>query len=269
MPLADIEQSFMQCLIKPYHDADMFMSNLVVTGSLSPEKQISIYRSNINGAHESVLAQIYPACKTILGEGYFNQLCLIYRIQFPSKHADLNKYGKHFPVFIKVFLEKHNELQAFSYLSDLALLEWNWHAIYYSCNDLPFDFSLLANVAEEQQQKLVFHLSNTVSLQSSCYPVLAIWRANSAELNYEKQESEQAFEMPDEEICFCIFRDNYEMALKELSTTQFEILQAIKAGQTLGELSDSFGDDLQPALNYYIQQGWISGFSVDEMSNVR
>jgi len=269
MPLADIEQTFMQCLITPYNDADMFMSKLVVAGSLSSEKQLSIYRSNINGAHESVLAQIYPACKTILGEGYFNQLCLLYRIQFPSKHANLNKYGKHFSVFIKDFIEKHNELQAFEYLPDLVLLEWNWHAIYYSCNDLPFDFSLLANVAEDQQQKLVFHLSNTVSLQCSCYPVLAIWESNRPELNNKQLKSKQTFEMPDEEIHFCIFRDNYEVSLKELPATQFEVLQAIKAGQTLGELSDRFGGDLQPTLNYYIQLGWINSFSVDEMSNVR
>lgn len=85
MPLAKTEYAFMDYLIQSQNNETDFLSELCTVGVLTKEKQLEIYRSNINGAHEKVLGQVYPACKNILGEDYFNQLCGLYRIENPSK----------------------------------------------------------------------------------------------------------------------------------------------------------------------------------------
>ena len=101
MPLANIEKSFVGSLLQPQENDTVFLSELLPINSISKEMQLSIYRSNINGAHQKVLGQVYPAILNILGEVYFNQLCRVYRLEYPSMDADLNNYGEKFSLFIK------------------------------------------------------------------------------------------------------------------------------------------------------------------------
>jgi len=264
MPLAEIEKNFMRSLIEPYRAADVLLSQLEIVGDLSPEKQLAIYRGNINGAHEIVLAQVYPACKNILGEEYFNQLCLLYRIQFPSVNPDLNVYGQHFHEFIKSCIDKHKELWDFNYLPDLVLLEWYWNATYFDEDDSSFDFSRLTEVSAEQQHAMVFCLRKSVSLISSIYPIIDIWKSNRAEVSCI-----QSFNMPEKKLNYCIYRDDFEVKLKALSQIEFDLLTAINEKKTLGDLSEEFGTNLQSVLYQFVQQGWICGIGLHGVSDVR
>lgn len=256
MSLADIQKNFMQCLMADQGNVDGFLSELSGMKTLTPDRQLSIYKSNLDGAHEKVLAQVYPACRNIVGEKYFNQLCRQYRYQFPSVQSDLNSYGKAFSDYLKASLIDHKELEDFNYLPDLALLEWYWHATYFAEDDRPFDFNKLAQVSVEQQQALAFKLSHAFSVQKSVFPVIDIWQANNNTLT----SNNQMFEMPASNVYYCIFRKDYQVDIEVLSQYQFELLVAIGQQHTLSQLSEKAGIDLQQQLQYYIKQGWISGF---------
>jgi len=255
MPLADIQQEFMRCLITSRVNVSGFLSQLSVIGTLTPNAQLAIYRSNINGAHEKVLAQIYPACRNILGEDYFNQLCHGYRFQFPSCDSDLNLYGKEFYSYLSGCLAHHDELEGFEYLPDLALLEWHWNDAYFSKDDELFDFDKLVEVPAERQSELVFEFSHAFYLQKSIYPVVEIWRANS-----KASSKQQEFELPDDHVYYCVFRKEYQADIDVLNEHQFNLLTAIGQNNTLGQLSQSFDVDFQGQFHYYVDQGWVSGF---------
>ena len=261
MPLANIEHAFVANLLNRESNEAEFLSELQPVGLLSEEKQLSIYRSNINGAHQKVLAQIYPACLNILGEDYFNQLCRAYRIEYPSTDPDLNNYGKHFSFFIKEQSEIHNELSDFEYLSELAWLEWHWHASYYARDEEEFSFEKLALVKAEDQNKLVFKLSWSFSLYSTIYPLLDIWNANKNTI-IEKQE----FFLPETESYFCLSRVNFMPEVKSLNKQQFNLLKFISNGLTLTQLTEldmEYVGDFQGQLMNFIAQGWVSGFSIN------
>ena len=259
MPLANIEQAFIQSLVQPPENDDHFLSQLSLVGNLTPAKQLTIYRSNINGAHQKVLGEIYPACLNILGEDYFNQLCHQYRLQHPSIKPDLNQYGGLFSEFLHRQIRKKEELVDFNYLPDLAVLEWHWHASYFTENDSDFNFEDLQQLPVEQQQQLCFQLSEAFSLHRSIYPVIEIWQANRG-----TPESQQNFSMPEKEIYYTIYRTDYAATIKSLSKIQFSILTAIAKLQNLQQLNQTFGLDFQQQLVYLIQQGWITGFFVKE-----
>ena len=259
MPLANIEHGFVNSLLRPDANESEFLSELQPSGSLTKERQLAIYRSNINGAYQKVLGQVYPACLTILGEDYFNQLCRAYRFEYPSRKPDLNIYGKHFPSFLEKQIDKHKELAGFEYLVDLALLEWHWHASYFCKEDNVFDFEGLALVEEEKQARLVLTLSHSFSLHSSEYPILDIWQANRNE-----PDDNQQFPMPEAELYFCINRDNYEPIVEILTTNQFLILNEIKSGITLLKLTEQYKIDLQNQVMSFISKGWITGFIFQE-----
>lgn len=262
MPLANIEKMFVDNLLKSQANENEFLTQLLPLPSLSEEKQLSIYKSNINGAYQKVLGQIYPACLNILGEGYFNQLCRAYRFKHPSTDSDLNNYGKFFSGFIKEQYNLHDELNDFEYLTDLALLEWLWHASFYADNDTSFAFDKLAKVNLSEQDKLIFILSYSFSLHSSIYPVLDIWKANTSNVK-EKQE----FSMPESETYFCISRVKLFPEITLLSKYQYGVLKSISNGLSLTQLTGldfTAADDFQSELMRFIQNGWVTGFSLLE-----
>ncbi len=263
MPLADIEKIFIDNLMNLHERESEFIEKLLPLEHINEEKQLSIYKSNVNGAVQKVLAQIYPACMNILGEDYFNQLCRAYRFQYPSTDPDLNNYGEYFSVFIKEQYNVHDELDGFEYLADLASLEWAWHAGFYAENDTSFAFDELAKVATSDQDKLVFTLSDSFSLHSSIYPVLDIWRANKGNV-----EEHQEFFLPENESYFCISRVEFSPDVSLLSNYQFEMLKYISNGLSLTQLTECHftnSGDFQNELMNFIQKGWIIGFSLYEL----
>lgn len=258
MPLADIQHSLMDNLLQAYNKSPVFLTELTTVGNLTQEKQLSIYRSNVNGAHQKVLGQVFPACKNILGEDYFNQLCGAYHFEHPSKHADLNLYGDQFPFFIEKQIKLHRELIDFEYLTDLALLEWHWHISYFAKDDELFDFKCLADVDGDNYDELIFTLNNSLSLHSSIYPLQEIWLANKSDV-----ADTQTFTMQDMQNYFCIIRTGYVPLFEDLNKEQYILLNSIAKGFSLTKLieySEGKHGDFQIRLSDFISKGWVSGF---------
>lgn len=261
MPLHEIQSQFMQSLMLPDFDEDLLLKNLKPGKRLLPARQLDVYRRNINGAMQGVLAQVYPACCRILGEDYFNQLCRAYRFKYPSSHADLNQYGEYFPNYLSAHIaEQIEQLRDYAYLPDLATLEWHWHASYYCKDEQPLDFAGLQQLDDLQQSAVIFELADSVSLQQTNSPIIAIWEANRQETSVS-----QEFEHDGSEIYFLICRQEYEPQIEQLAADDYTVLQAIQAGQTMGELSCKFAEIFGDCLPDFIQHGWISGYRLADV----
>jgi len=257
MPLANIEKSFVHNLLLSDSDETDILSALVTTGTLTVDKQLEIYKKNISGAYQKVLAQIYPACLNILGEDYFNQLCQMYRIKHPSTGADLNVYGEYFSSFLKKQIEIRNELKDFEYLPELSLLEWHWHKSYFVENDPVFDFEKLAELSQVDQDLLIFKLSCAFFMHQSAFPLLDIWNANRDDV-VENQE----FLLPDTELRFCVYRKNFASSTQVISEKQYELLNDISEKLPLKLLSKKYKEFLQSDLKKFIEKGWVTGFNL-------
>lgn len=258
MPLANIEKKFMGHLLHQQSSEPSFLAELLPLNNISREKQLSIYQDNVNGAYQKALSQIYPACMNVLGEEYFNQLCRVYFIKYPSIDADLNVYGEHFSTFMLEQIEQHNELNGLGYLAELADLEWHWHASYYVNNDPVFSFDKLSLVEENEQEKIVFSLSNSFSLHATLYPLLDIWNANK-DIVTDNQE----FKMPGNLSYFCINRVNYTAKLEVINEEEYILLNNIIDGLPLANISSlDIEIDIQKSIMSFIQKGWITQFEI-------
>lgn len=257
MPLANIERAFVYHLMESDLADANFLSALVPCGNISAVKQLEIYKKNISGAYQKVLAQIYPACLNILGEDYFNQLCEIYRIEHPSTESDLNVYGKNFSLFIKEQIKNRKELKDFVYLPELSLLEWHWHKSYFVENDPVFDFEKLAELSQVDQDLLIFKLSYAFFMHQSAFPLLDIWNANRDDV-VENQE----FLLPDTSLRFCVYRKNFASSTQVISEKQYELLNDISEKLPLKLLSEKYKEFLQSDLKKFIEKGWVTGFNL-------
>lgn len=258
MRLANLEKAFMGHLLHPHASESKFLAELLPLNKISKDMQLSIYRDNMSGAYQKALNQIYPACMNVLGEKYFQQLCRIYFFECPSTNADLNFYGEFFSVFIKEQVEERNELNEFYYLSELANLEWHWHASYFAEDDDDFSFEKLSLVKKLEQGKIIFSLNHSFSLHATMLPLLDIWNANKGVV-----KANQEFKMPNNKNYFCINRADCTLQVDELHKEEYVLLKKIMAGLSLEEISHLCVDiDLQSSIMKFIQKGWISRFEI-------
>lgn len=236
------------------HDqgADEFSSYLKPCGNLSPEKQLAIYQNNVRGALQKTLAQVYPTCRVILGEKYFEQLANNYIQSDPSKPPDLNRYGENFSLFIKSQCQQRNELNDFSYLSDLALLECFRQQVYYSTEGSVFDFSAFAQLTEQQQAQTKFQLNPCLKFIRSDYPILSLWQVNQSE------EEEQQSIAKNPEIC-SVYRKHNHIEMTIIDTNMYSILKLISDGAVLNEIVQAGFAKLLPEL---ISREWVDCFKV-------
>jgi len=81
---------------------------------------LTVYRRNLIFGLCRAMAETYPVCHDLLGEGNFHFLCKQYIHRFPSRARDLGGYGERFADF----LAEREEVRDLPFLADLARLEW-------------------------------------------------------------------------------------------------------------------------------------------------
>lgn len=227
------------------------------TGKLTPEIQLSIYQRNHSGSIQKTMQQIYPACFSILGEEYFHTLCESYQRLHPSTDSNLNNYGDYFNTLLLKECNEKTHLRGFEYLHDLALLEWHWHACYYSSNDIRFDFTSFSKVPEDQQSDIIFDLNESLSHHTSTFPIIDIWKDNTSQISATNEYS-----MPENSIYYCIYQHDLTPVIDVIDRNTYEILTAIINKTDLQSLCHYDDIDINQILPNLLQKGWITGFTL-------
>lgn len=254
MLLNELQKDFIHSISNANGDNNYFLQQLQY-GKLSAETQLNIYQRNYTGAIQKTLQQIYPACRNILGDDYFHTLCHDYYKRHPSNDSNLNYYGKHFNNLLLSHCKTNEQLNGYEYLHDLAILEWHWHASYYTADDVMFDFEAFSKITDKQQSNLIFKLSHSLTIHSSNYPIIDIWKDNTADT-----ASGNTYSLPPGNIMFCIYREKFTPSIELIDDNLCQIITAIQNNKDLDSLCHSDGFDINEVLPYLIQKGWVTGF---------
>lgn len=235
----------------------LYFENLVVENPrITPDVVLRIYGNNIAGGRAKALAVAYPACARILGGECFEGIARHFSESTPATHADLNLYGAAFADFLE---QRVTVLEAFSdyaYLGDLARLEWLCHVAYYASDDAPFDFEQLAHSAGGSGESLKLTLGNSVGLLRSEYPVMSLREVNLADGD---AASVSAADCPQHLV---VWRSEFHVCVEQVDKMTFDLLAAIEAGTTLGEIAVTLPEAaavLSESVPRLIQRGWIAG----------
>jgi hypothetical protein len=223
-------------------------------GKLEPSDRIDIYRTNVMSLHVSVLMSVYPVCEKILGSDYFKQIAKQYFKQHPSHSVDLNQYGDQFPNFLQQQSEQRSELAEYQYLADLAQLEWQIQEVYFSADNIKLDLVEFQNACVNQAGEMSFSLQASVSILDSSYPIAELWEMHQADHAQQQQKV-----VASKHEYLCIFRDEYQVSLRKISTHLFSLMAAIQERKTLAEIAELFLDShqLNIALQQLIKNQWI------------
>lgn len=231
-------------------DEPVFLSIINPNPSIDGQLAVDIYRNNSIGTRVRALESIYPVVEKILGEQCFTSLAYDFVTASPSGDPDLNVYGKSFPDFLRPIVRQQDAFKGFSYLPDLACLEWIVHATYYADDDP------LLSVAENSTIDTSVRLfqSHSIHTISTIYPVHAIWQGN-----HGNQRAKQVAAVDGTEFIL-VHRQHGHPRVEKICSEDWRIIQSVNDGIELEALADiavEQGLDLQARLPVMIERGWL------------
>lgn len=231
-------------------DEPEFLSILNPDSSIAGQLAVDIYRNNSIGTRVRALESIYPVVEKILGEQCFNGLAYDYVTASPSSDPDLNVYGAGFPDFLRTIVRRQDAFKGFSYLPELASLEWIVHATYYADDD-PFfsaaDYSII-------DTSVCLFQSHSMRTISTTYPVYAIWQGNQG------NESAKQVAAVDGTEFILVSRQHGHPRVEKICSDDWRIIQLVGDGIELEALADiavEQGLELQARLPVMIERGWL------------
>ena len=141
-----------------------------ISGLLKGEKtdsRLDVYRTIVAENHRTALSDTYPVCEQLVGPDYFKVLAWNYLLKFPTAEADLNLYGKDFPVFLGEWFTDFSPYSELLYLKDISALEW---AMYFL---------------------QLYHENEEITVEVSCN-ALDIWKAHQGDFEEIEKKEEQS-----------------------------------------------------------------------------
>jgi Putative DNA-binding domain len=247
--LRELQHSFAAALRDPTAACDVM-----------PPANLAIYRNNASIGFHAALTLTFPVLRRRVGEDYFRQLAHDYRRRFPSTSGDLHWVGREFAGFLDDHLSGE-----YTWLADLARLEWSRAECQVAVELPPISASALARFSAHEFEHLVFGLQPALKLHSSGYPMFTVWLANQSENAPPVDQSvgpEQGLVRPR--------GDSPE--IRSLDRPLFSFLCALRAGLPLGEaVSESALDlgSLTPALEFVFNEGLVSSLTLSELDGQR
>ena len=254
MKLAELQHRMLET-IRTSNSIDETLNSLIATPrGIGPQIRLDAYRDNIKGAHLSALDAAFPVCREVLGERYWRQLLTKEITAFGSGSADLNQYGDFLPALLEKAQQKHPELADFSYLHELAALEWQVHQARFAASEPTFDWHAFQTLDTSQQASIRLHLSNQLHVMRFEHPVDALWHAH--------QHEARKFP-PQAPVCCSVHREApFTVTVTRLDAMEESLLKQLQKGVPLEKLSESQNDTLG-ILYRWVTRGWIVGFALD------
>ena len=190
----------------------------------------------MRGNWRVALEASFPVIATLLGPNRFRDLADDFIAGHPSNNSDLNRFGEGF----SGFLAEHPLAQVFSYLPDLARLEWALEVAYGAAEEPALDFSKLAAVPPELQGEVVLVLSSMSIEVVSPWPILAIWQAHQNEELEQRDAMLAEINLVADQRTVIVSRDSAGVVSPVLLSSGEAVFRAAcLAGQSLNAAIDS------------------------------
>lgn len=254
MNIKTIQEDFISAIFGG--DNSPAASHVIGGDVLSAEQRFGIYTGSVHGILTQALGATFPVCKALVGDQFFDNMCKIFIDTHPPTTSFFAEYGDKFPEFLTTF----KPVKDIAYFVDVARFEWARHDVWHQQSSEQSDFSSLATLNEDQQDKVIFQLSKTLRLIQSDYRIDELWFAHQDDESISLETIE--IEKP---VKLFIFKNEGVIKVSSMNETEsdsafWDFIEAISKGRTLGLLADEFGEALSEHLSQGIQSGWIQSF---------
>ena len=200
---------------------------------VTPPAALSIYANNARVGFTQTLKRAYPATLRLVGEDYFRQCAREFQRLHPSRSGDLQHVGEGFGDYL---MERHGA-DEFSYLADVARLEWAYQEALIEAERAPLDIARLADVEARDYLNLRFCLQPSSRLVESVFPILAIWQANVGD-----EPGEDRIELTGGADRLLLIRIFQGVRIHRLTAGEFTFLTRLLARDAFGAAVEAASD---------------------------
>lgn len=257
----------------------------VITRSraLTAAERLAIYANAYHSRLLECLGEVYPMLKRTLGQDAFDGLAFGYLQQYPSRNYTLNELGRHFPRYLErtrpgptdaegglIDAEEPEAGQAPAenwpgFLIDLARLEWAIYDVFDGPGvegEPPLDADQVLAIPPGLWARAKLVPVVCLQLLATRFPVNDYYTA------LRRSAPEEPIPMPPPGNSFAaLIRRNFVVRRYNLSSAEFEVLQALKAGRPVGEAVESLVpaegvklDSLATDLQLWFRNWTVEGF---------
>lgn len=187
-------------------------------------RRLDIYRNNVFHSLSNALADLYPATRRLVGDGFFNATAREFVRQHPPRSAAMVHFGADLPAFLQEF----EHTSALAWLADVARLELARHRAYHAKDAKPLSVDDLTAVPAEQlsQARLILHPS--ITQIESGYPVLSIWQANQ-----DDEPDDEVIDLDSGGCKLVVYRPHNDVVIGEVDDATHALLATLQQGDTL------------------------------------
>lgn len=198
------------------------LTPFVVDDAIPAAARVQVYQNNVREGFIKTLATSYPVIEQLLGSDCFRTLAQDYLRRYPSVSGNLGDFGDQFATLLDAMYDGGE----FSYLADVARLEWLCEQVRSAADAEVADLVALQMCAGEAFAELQFALHPATRLLASSYPVFSIWRAHQGDL-VERVDMRTGAEQ------LLVMRRGSEVELQLLAAPAFALLQLLANGTPL------------------------------------
>ncbi|HWS62181.1 MAG TPA: DNA-binding domain-containing protein [Steroidobacteraceae bacterium] len=221
------------------------------------ERRLGVYANTVQGNFRDALQSIYPAVRRLVGEDYFRQTAREFQRRHPSRSGDLSHCGQGFPNFLA---QLHPD-DSFTYLADVARLEWLIQESLLAAEHASLDLESLARVPPAAYDGLRFELHPALRLFESRYPALAIW-----EVNVGSDAEPPTLDLRSGADLIAIARHRLRLQFHRLSAGEHCFLDAIARGECFAAAVDRAAEadavfDASAALQRFVAAEAVVAFT--------
>ncbi|MBZ0152392.1 MAG: DNA-binding domain-containing protein, partial [Planctomycetes bacterium] len=205
---------------------------------------LDVYNSGYLQRLVEVLQADFGAVQHMLGEDEFRRVAARYVAAFPSRHPNLNRFGRHF----SAFLHAQRRLPKRGMLAELATLEWALCVAFDAPEFSPLDVTTLQSTAAGRWPRARFVANPSLQLLCTRHPV--------DECYQQWKDTGSCVAPPRRRGWLCVFRRQDQVWRQRLTAASFAVLEALVAGQPLGRALGVAGAD-EPVAQ------WFRDFAAD------
>jgi hypothetical protein len=257
----------------------------VVTRSraLTAAERLAIYANAYHTRLLECVGEVFPMLKRTLGDDAFDGLAFGYLQEYPSRCYTLNELGRHFPGYLEQTRPRPGDAEGElfdpgaskeeqapmdnwpDFLIDLARLEWAIYEVFDGPGvegKAPLDTNQLLAIPPERWEGATLTPVVCLQLLAMRFPVNDYYTA------LRRAKAADAVPIPSAEEAFvALTRRDFVVRRYSLSRPEFELLQALQAGRTVGEAIASIApgsavefDQLAGKLQLWFRNWTAEGF---------
>jgi len=230
---------------------------LIAGSPTEAERRFGVYANTVQGNFRDALHSTYPAVRRLVGDDYFRQTAREFQRRHPSRSGDLVHCGQGFSDYLA---QLHPD-DGFTYLADVARLEWLIQESLLAAEHASLDLESLARVPPAAYDGLRFELHPALRLFESRYPALAIW-----EVNVGSDAEPPTLDLRSGADLIAIMRQRLQLQFHRLSAGEHCFLRAFEQGECFSAAVDCGGEAdaafaASAALQRFVAAGAVVAFT--------